>query len=258
METAIGRNLTLKGEYRYSDYGSVDILQAFGGPAGLLDIDSSTHTFHLGLNYRFNGDSGNAVAFETPAYDWNGLTVGGALGAGAVVHEINVPPLAGLSFNGLGGEGIFGEASLGYDRTFGSFVAGVSVDARYSGIKSTLDVPGAPLSAEASADYGFDVVGRVGMLVNQSTLAYALGGYSWQHFDVDSSFGPIVDFGKSGFTVGAGVEAALSERLTANIEYRYADYSSEDLSPLLGAPAGSIGIDPSTHTVRAGVKYKLF
>ncbi len=90
----------------------------------------------------------------------------------------------GLEFNGLGGEGIFGELNVGYDYDFGSWVAGVQVDGRYSGIIDRSRHLGG-LGISVDADYGFDILARAGMKLNESTLAYVLGGYSWQHFDLD-------------------------------------------------------------------------
>ena len=72
----------------------------------------------------------------------------------------NVPPLGGLEFNGLGGEGIFGELNGGYDYDFGSWVAGVQVDGRYSGISTDLNLGG--LGVSFDADYGFDILARAG------------------------------------------------------------------------------------------------
>lgn len=261
METVVAGNWTLKTEYRYSAYAEEDVLADFGIP-GLLGVSPSTHTIHIGANYRFGGSAGGGATFEPAAYDWNGLTVGVAGGAGAVVHELQSNAIGGLSFNGIGGEGVFGEISVGYDRTFASdWVAGVMVGARYSNIATTLAIaPIAELSIDA--DYGFDVLARVGKKVSDSTLVYALGGYSWQHFDINvATIGfndSIYDWGASGFSVGGGIESALSDRATVNIEYRYSDYAAEDFSDALGIPPGSLEAASSMHTVRAGFKYKLF
>lgn len=249
IETALTGNLTLKTEYRYAAYGAEDF-----GTGGLLALKSSMHTMRAGLNYRFGFDSGAPASFETPAYDWTGFYVGGAVGAGGLAHDVD---LGGglLGFNGIGAEGVSGEVSVGYDHEFaGGWVAGVSIGGRYSSIATKLSAPGFALSVDA--DYGFDVLGRLGMKLGDATLAYVVGGYSWQHFDIDIStppVGSVYDWGAHGYSVGAGVEAALSERTAVNVEYRYSAYEGEDF----GAP-GFIDLKPSSHTVRAGLKFKLF
>ncbi|MDX8450382.1 outer membrane protein [Mesorhizobium captivum] len=257
VETAISGNWTLKGEYRYTRFSTTDdLLSQFGAPDGALNLDTSRHTFQVAASYRFNAANGGGTSFETPTYNWTGFYVGGGLGAGASVHQIDVPP-AGVKFNGLGGEGVFGEASLGYDQDFGSWVAGVMVDARYSGMTSQLDLGGGQINLDT--DYGFDVLGRVGMKVNEATLAYALAGYSWQHFDLNASdpIGDIIDWGSSGFSVGGGLETAVSDKMTVGIEYRYSQFEKHDFSADLGAPDGSITSTPSFHTVRIDAKYKF-
>lgn len=257
VETAVNSNWTIKTEYRYTRFGTKDDLLAdLGAPDGTLNLDTSRHTFQVAANYRFGAQNGGVASFEAPAYNWTGFYVGGAAGAGASVHQIDVPPV-GLEFNGLGGEGVFGELNVGYDHDFGNWVAGVMVDARYSGMTSELKVPGGSINLDT--DYGFDVLGRVGMKVNESTLAYVLGGYSWQHFDLNASspIGDILDWDSSGFSVGGGLETAMSSNVTVGLEYRYSQFSEKDFSSEIGAPDDSLTSTPSFHTVRIGAKYKF-
>ncbi|RWM13570.1 MAG: porin family protein [Mesorhizobium sp.] len=258
VETAITSNWTIKSEYRYTRFSTNDdLLSDFGVPDGTLNLDTSRHTFQVAANYRFGAQNGGVASFEAPAYNWTGFYVGGAAGAGASVHQIEVPPLGGLEFNGLGGEGVFGELNVGYDHDFGSWVAGVMVDARYSGMTSELEIPGGSINLDT--DYGFDVLARVGMKVNESTLAYVLGGYSWQHFDLNASspIGDILDWDSSGFSVGGGLETAMSSNVTVGLEYRYSQFSEKDFSSDLGLPDDTLTSTPSFHTVRIGAKYKF-
>jgi outer membrane immunogenic protein len=256
METALSGNLTLKGEYRFASYGNVNYLSALGVPAGLLDANTSTHTFHAGLNYRFGAANGGGAAFETPAYDWTGVYVSATAGAGMLSHEIETPIIpGGIAFNGIGAEGVFGEAGIGYDHDFGGFVAGIAANGRISSVATTLNLAGA-IKASIDADYGFDLLLRAGAKLNRSTLAYVIGGYSMQHFEINidqPALGTLYDWTAHGFSVGGGLEAALSSRTTASIEYRYSQYGSEDFGS-----AGLITATPSSHTVRAGLKLKLF
>ncbi|MCA0051284.1 outer membrane beta-barrel protein [Mesorhizobium sp. B283B1A] len=249
LETVLRGNWTLKTEYRYADYGDKSILD-LGGAS--LNMEPSTHTFHIAANYRFGAQNGGGASFAAPAYNWTGFYVGGALGAGTMVHDLTLASTVEL--NGIGGEGVFGEASVGYDQDFGSWVAGVQLDARYSGIRSKLDI--APLSIKGDADYGFDALARVGAKVNDSTLAYVLGGYSWQHFklhgDSPVGGGDIYDWGSSGFSVGGGLETAVSNNMTVGLEYRYSQYQKEDFGS-----GGVLEDTPSFQTVRIGAKYKF-
>lgn len=260
METVLRGNWTIKTEYRYANYGD-DSVADFGIPGAggtSLDVEPSTHTFHIAANYRFGAQNGGGASFAAPTYNWTGFYVGGALGAGTAVHELGVDFGGGsLDLDGIGGEGVFGEASIGYDYDFGSWVAGVQVDANYSGIRSKLDILGG--SIKLDNDYGFDALARVGAKVNESTLAYVIGGYSYQHFDLHASdpIGDIIDWGKSGFSVGGGLETAVSNNMTAGLEYRYSQFGKKDFSSEFGAPDGTLTDKPSFQTVRLGVKYKF-
>jgi outer membrane immunogenic protein len=262
LETVITGNWTLKTEYRFTQFGEHNLLEEFDAPDGILDSETSRHTFHLAANYRFGMQDGGGASFEVPAYNWTGFYVGGALGAGAVVHELNsnLAP-GGIEFNGLGGEGIFGELNAGYDYDFGTWVAGVLVDGRYSGISTELDTGAIGAGTiSVDADYGFDVIARAGVKLNESTLAYALAGYSWQHFDLEFPSGlgiDDIDWDSSGFSVGGGLEAAVSENVSVNLEYRYSQFEDHDFSSDLGESDGALEVEPSFHTVRIGAKYKF-
>lgn len=250
METVLRGNWTIRTEYRYADYGDKSVLD-LGGAS--LNIEPSTHTFLIGADYRFNGQNGGGASFEGPSYNWTGFYVGGALGAGTQVHKLELASLAEL--NGIGGEGVFGEASIGYDHDFGDWVAGLQLDARYSGIRSKLDL--GPLSIKGDADYGFDALARVGAKVNDSTLAYVIGGYSWQHFKLHGSIaggggGDLYDWGSSGFSVGGGLETAVTDKMTVGLEYRYSQYQKEDFGS-----GGLLEDKPNLQTVRVGLKYKF-
>jgi outer membrane immunogenic protein len=254
METVLLGNWTLKTEYRYANYGDKSVLD-LGGAS--LNVEPSTHTFHIGANYRFGAQNGGGASFAAPTYNWTGFYAGGALGAGTVVHDIGIDIGTNAELNGIGGEGVFGELNAGYDYDFGGWVAGVQFDGRYSGIRSKLDITGG--SIKGDADYGFDALARVGAKVNESTLAYVIGGYSWQHFDLHASspVGDIIDWGSSGFSIGGGLETAVSSNATVGLEYRYSQFAKKDFSSELGAPDGTLTDKPSFQTVRLGLKYKF-
>ena len=105
----------------------------------------------------------------------------------------------------------------------------------------------------------FDVLGRIGMKVNESTLAYVLGGYSWQHFKTSSPVEELdsYDWSSNGFSIGGGLETAVSTNTTVGLEYRYARYSKKDLSADLELPDDTVTVRPTSHTVRLGLKYKF-
>ncbi len=62
----------------------------------------------------------------------------------------------------------------------------------------------------------------------------------------------ILDRSSSGFSVGGGLETAVSTNTTVGIEYRYSQYEKDDFGS-----DGFIEEQPSFQTVRIGAKYKF-
>ncbi|WOF44959.1 porin family protein [Sphingopyxis indica] len=78
-------------------------------------------------------------------------------------------------------------------------------------------------------DYTFDVSARAGYLMDERSLIYIRGGYENSRASVRTIGvnGPIRDHDNfDGWSVGGGVERALTDRLSARIEYRYSDLGS--------------------------------
>lgn len=68
----------------------------------------------------------------------------------------------------------------------------------------------------------------------------------------NSTIGDIVDWGSSGFSIGGGLETAVSSNMTLGLEYRYSQYEKEDFGS-----DDLITDEPSFQTVRIGAKYKF-
>lgn len=78
-----------------------------------------------------------------PGFNWSGVYVGFGVGAGANVHKLSSDFLPGLSLNGIGGEGVFGQATVGYDYMVSQrFLLGGLIDAHVGTIKTSLDAAG--------------------------------------------------------------------------------------------------------------------
>lgn len=81
-------------------------------------------------------------------------------------------------------------------------------------------------TAAINPEYGFDLGVRAGYLVTDKTLVYARGGYENVRTTVR-----ILDLkgprrGKDnfdGWSIGGGVERAVSDHVSARLEYRYSD-----------------------------------
>ena len=86
------------------------------------------------------------------------------------------------------------------------------------------------------------------------TLFYATAGWAYGDVKIDKGFGSYSDI-RSGWTAGAGVEHAYSDRMTLRLEYRYTDLGTTNAS---SAALNSIDkSDVDFHAIRAGVSFKF-
>ncbi|TPP06531.1 outer membrane protein [Rhizobium glycinendophyticum] len=91
------------------------------------------------------------------------------------------------------------------------------------------------------------VRGRVGYAVDRA-LVYAAGGWAATQFSYDDT-GVSIDETMNGWTVGAGVDYAINDRIFVRAEYRYNDYGNADV--------GAVNIDFTQHVVQAGLGLKF-
>ncbi|MBV8686808.1 MAG: porin family protein [Alphaproteobacteria bacterium] len=105
---------------------------------------------------------------------------------------------------------------------------------------------GAPASAgRVSVDRGpsLDLTARAGYGLDRATLAYVRGGYTDARIEADASAAAEREY-RDGWTLGAGIERHILERISARPEYRYADLGEE------GGPSGR-------HRLLAGIAYRF-
>lgn len=95
--------------------------------------------------------------------------------------------------------------------------------------------------------YSFDLSARAGYLVNSKTLVYARGGYANQRIrnTLETDSGAVRSSDNlDGWTVGGGVEYAITPKISARAEYRYSDF-------------GQNGGDFDRHQTLVGVSYNF-
>jgi outer membrane immunogenic protein len=183
-----------------------------------------------------------------PASSWTGFHVGLGVGGEAVDHKLSA---AGTSFDGVSATGVIGTVEVGYDRQFGAFVAGVYFNYDFGDNVATTLKTGAVDAAIAQTD-SWSAGGRLGYLVNPSTLAYALGGYTQSRFELQGVTGISAGRDFDGWTVGGGLETKLGGNWTLKGEYRYTEF--ESVKPTL---APTLRIDSSVQSARLVLSYKF-
>lgn len=183
-------------------------------------------------------------------YNWTGfyggLNFGGSWGHGAVTY--NEPAFATFfsgsfptSISGPNNlDGVIGGGQIGYNWQFNNaWVAGLEADIQATseaakGSFSFAAGEGAITGQLGSQILWFGTVrGRVGWLVNPTTMVYATGGLAYGKVNVSGFVDPIASWSfnqsaiNTGWTVGGGIEGAVpNSAVTWKIEYLYVDLGS--------------------------------
>lgn len=193
-----------------------------------------------------------------PIADWAGFYVGvNAGGAWSNVKQFETI----VPFSGSGHpNGYFVGATAGYNWQFNqNWVAGIEADFQGSKIDGDVSnfIPGLPDTL--NIDYWGTARARLGYAAMEHTLWYVTGGWAWAH--VASSFPPGLNFGNvattfsGGWTIGTGLEYAMTSHWSLKAEYLYMDLGRKALifPPIAVAPFYT---SMTMNVLRAGVNYR--
>ncbi len=190
-----------------------------------------------------------AAALPPAMYNWTGIYAGGNVGGGLLSDSISqaTPPGANAitTTQTAHPAGIIGGAQLGANYQFDSWVVGAE------GAWSASNISGYGIGPAAGVGVGGTAVvqerntsnplwlaavsGRVGYAVND-LLFYAKGGGAWlraQYIqDLLAAGGANVgsqtlNVNRAGFVAGGGIEYALTENLSARLEYDFYDFGTK-------------------------------
>jgi outer membrane immunogenic protein len=202
------------------------------------------------------------IAASEPIYNptWTGFYIGAGVGGGDVVHDTRLRDVdfgTLQRFDGIGGQGVFGTAIVGWDAQLGpKTVIGAFVDYDFSDISTDLRVPGF-FDSSLDHDWTWSVGGRLGWLATPSALLYATGGYSQARFSGFSDLlGSDTDHKTfNGWFAGGGIETRLAaSNWFARLEYRFTQFDRETFAIDEFTRFDS---EPSMQTVRATLTYKF-
>lgn len=207
---------------------------------------------------------------EQPGYDWTGFYLGIHGGYAWASSHTN-----DLYAYDLEPDGWVGGGQAGYNHQLpGNVVLGVEADVSFGDLEDdSLDLTQigndlVPTEAEARIDSFGSVRLRAGYAIDR-VLPYVTAGLGWASQEVDyfqdylpSLPGQFVNNLHEtrtylGWTVGAGIEAAVTENFTARIEYLYADLGSKEYAGNVFGIDYAERIDLEIQTVRLGLNYKF-
>lgn len=187
-----------------------------------------------------------------PLFAWGGFYAGlnGQLGVGS--YSQGGDQLFGSPFGGLGG------VTLGYNYQSGSLLIGAEADAGFGSIS------GHGNFGRATDSYGTingigTIRARAGYIFNQRLLFYVTGGYAGTVLNgkiSDYAFSPnyMLNEGHylNGYAVGAGVEYALTTKISVKGEYLFTGFGSRQY---FSGTRDSISSGADISLIRAGVNY---
>ncbi|MCA0407119.1 MAG: porin family protein [Proteobacteria bacterium] len=188
-------------------------------------------------------------------YNWTGLYVGIQGGYGfsdGIRHDQTAPaPASSGSFKLKGG--LVG-GTIGYNyQLANNIVLGAEGDYAWSGVKGSTFVGCAAGCSTNIRSFGTARV-RVGYAIDRF-MPYITGGLALG--DVRGSAGGNLtgsEF-RAGWTLGAGLEAAVWNNVTAKVEYLYADLGKFNYAP--PATGFVIKTPAKAHIIRAGLNYRF-
>jgi len=191
------------------------------------------------------------VTVVAPPYNWTGFYVGINGGGGFGHSDIN----NGFGSSGLDVSGGLVGGTLGYNYQTGPWVFGIEGDGGWSGIQGSTNGVACPTgSCSVNNNWLATVRGRVGYAYDRF-LPYITGGAAFGDIDMTPAGLTGNSDTKVGWTVGGGIEAALSGPWTAKLEYLYVDLGDASCS------AANCGVATTTsfnaNIVRAGINYRF-
>lgn len=206
------------------------------------------------------------MAVVVPVYNWTGCYIGLSGGAkGVRAHDTAFIPAAGIAPAaqidlGQGeAETWLAGGQVGCNYQSGRWVFGIEGDAHAQRWGTSATISGVvpiPFVAgdtfDIRSDWQASIRGRVGYAMDR-TLFYVTGGAAFTGVRATSNYIPIGIFpgvlttdtqNLVGWTIGAGVEHAVTDNFTLGIEGRYSDYGTKRFGSGLVAVAVIPGAAP--------------
>lgn len=215
------------------------------------------------------GDLPSAKGMLPPApplpafYDWSGVYLGAQAGYGwgsdrfAPVTAFGRVPLGPRAQTSP--SGAFGGGHVGFNHQSGQLVFGIEADIESMNARTRYE--DAALVMRQRQDWQGSVRGRLGYALDRY-MVYVSAGAAFTRFEHAFSspltgLSETAKVSRTGWTVGAGLNHAVTENVILGLDYRYTDYGRFDQAgrgPFFGIAAEH---EPSSHAMRASIAYKF-
>jgi outer membrane immunogenic protein len=167
-----------------------------------------------------------------PAFTWTGFYIGGTVGAVSLSTKYSDPNGIDSQTN-LGGGAVVG-GTLGYNYQMGNIVLGLEGDWSYAGAQTSFwDGYYYYRGNTQLTSLGTARV-RLGFTPWDRTLLYATGGFAWGTVKGNLGYDePLANCAtgfsgtSSGWTIGGGIEQAITDHITVKAEALYVDLGTK-------------------------------
>ncbi|QLF72077.1 porin family protein (plasmid) [Peteryoungia desertarenae] len=186
-----------------------------------------------------------ALAAESPLM-WSGAYLGIHGGAGWLDGDFAVGNLTDTDDFDGGRFGVFG----GYQHQMdNNIVVGIEGDLSYDWNENRYAALG--INGDVGTDWNGSVRGRLGYAFDKA-LVYATGGWAITRGTLDVA-GVKFDETFNGYTIGGGVDYAVTDKIFGRVEYRFNDFSEESIN----INGTNVSADLKQHTVSVGLGVKF-
>jgi outer membrane immunogenic protein len=213
-----------------------------------------------------------------PLFSWTGVYVGGQIGyawgndhADVLRFAPAIPAGVFLAHNTFSDSpsGVIGGAHVGYNLQINQWVLGIEGTVDGTSLKKTVFVPflANGVTETTRSEIQGSIRGRIGWAFDR-VLVYATGGAAFggitntyaipqPAFFLSNSFATT----KVGWTVGAGLEYAITDNWSVRAEYRYSDFGRVTDHPFAAVFNPGVVLTSSHHftqnQVQVGFSYKF-
>lgn len=196
------------------------------------------------------------VAEAAPVFSWTGGYIG--LQAGYAWGNGNIDQIGGPGFVDTDPDGFLGGVYGGYNyQMSNNIVIGAELDVVYTNVDGSGQIflaPGVPFpGATATEELNWSGAARLRLgYAADRFLPYIAGGVAFGDIDISNNAGgPSFGDTFTGWTIGVGLDYAMTDNLLLRAEYRYTDFGNESFDDF-GAE-----VDLKTNEVRLGIAYKF-
>jgi len=181
-------------------------------------------------------------------FNWSGPYIGAAVGGAFGNSNARV---SGLGSRDIDMNGVIGGLYAGYNYQFTpNFLAGAEGDFQFSSAEGDKRLGG--LRIKTRDQWLASIRARAGVTFDRF-LVYGTGGVAFAGFETEARGSSSETKNKVGWTVGAGVEYAITDNLIGRLDYQYAAFG-RDTNRLGGR---RIETDYDTSAVKVGLSYKF-